>query len=357
MQLNFSPFRMWKPIPAPFRRVLVAKTSHLGDLVISLPMAAALKQRDPHCTVIFLTHPRTADVARHCPDIDEVYTEPASQEELVALLRSLRIDIFIQVNNSRDIANAASRAQIPTRIGSLFRSHNLGTCTHLVANSRPYAGLNKRLLDLEYLLPMGIKVDDLQNVVALYHLMPPQTTALQAQQFAQGRHTIILSPSLVTARSHQWPLSSYSQLIRSLDPARYQWFVCGLASERGHLQALLDEHAQDAHVTDLVGKLSLTDFMAFMRQCDAMIAGSTGPLHLAAAMGIRTLGLFQSRSSDLKRWQPIGRATAIIHSSVRCQGERRDGNAGQSRPCPCIVAIDPMQVGQQVRAWFEPVQA
>jgi ADP-heptose:LPS heptosyltransferase len=114
---------------------------------------------------------------------------------------------------------------------------------------------------------------------------------------------------------------------------------------------LLDRHSGDSNVTDLVGRLTLAEFVRFITRCDGMVAGSTGPLHLAAALGIHTLGLFQSRRADIQRWHPLGRSTAIIHSDVRCMGERK--SAAGVRPCPCIVAIGSDRVARQVLSWFE----
>lgn len=355
MRFSDFPLRVWRPVGLPFNRVLVAKTTHLGDLVISLPMATALKRRDPDCTVIFLTNSKTVDLARSCPDIDEVYAAPDSEDALTALLASLRVDIFIQVNNSRTVAAAAYRAGIPVRIGSLYRFYNLRRCTHLVANSRAFLGLNKRQLDLEYLLPLGIEITGLQEVIALYRLVPrPVSTpeALHPQRYAQGRRSIVLSPALTTARAHQWPLASYSALIDSLDPERFHWFICGLESERAQLSPLLSRHAGAPNVTDLVGRLALSDFMGFLAGCDGLIGGSTGPVHLAAALGIRTLGLFQSRRSDLDRWYPVGPASAAIHSDVPCQGERQMARRVGAGTCPCIEAIRPETVAQHVLGWF-----
>ncbi|MFL6673722.1 MAG: glycosyltransferase family 9 protein [Massilia sp.] len=356
MKTFSNPFRNGASIAPPFKRVLLSKTTQLGDLVISLPMAAALKKQDPHCTVILLTNRKTIDVAQYCPDVDEVYGEPATAEERLALLRSLNIDIFIQVNTSREMATSAYEAQIPVRIGSLFRSYNLRRCTHLVALTRSCWGLNKRLLDLQYLRPLGVKIDDLQEVRDLYHLAPPRLAGGSPSHpghFSQGRRTVILSPALVTASAHQWPLESYSRVIHSLDPDRFHWFVCGTPEDRENLQPLLDRHCDDANVTDLVGKLTLTEFMSFMANCDGLIAGSTGPLHLAAALGIHTLGLFQSRQADIRRWHPVGRSTAVIHSNVQCQGERRGAHGNHATRCPCIMAIEPEHVVRRVRAWFE----
>jgi ADP-heptose:LPS heptosyltransferase len=362
MNLSQFPLLPWKQIVLPFKRVLVAKTTQLGDLVISLPMAAALKQRDPSCTVIFLTSPKTIDVARCCPDIDEVYGEPATAEELRALLVSLEVDIFIQANNACTIAKAAHRAGVPIRIGSLFRLYNLRLCTHLVAQSRPYRGINKRLLDLQYLLPLGVKIEDSKAIADMYQIEPPQLSCdrspLHPDHFAQGRRTIILSPSLITAKAHQWPLESYTRLIRSLDPGKFHWFICGVSSDRESLRQLLAQQWQGFNVTDLVGRLTLTEFMSFITCCDGMVAGSTGPLHLAAALGIHTLGIFQSRRSDIKRWHPLGRSASVIHSNIPCLGERKMAAGARNLPCPCIVAVDSDSVARQVLAWFEaPAEA
>ncbi|WP_348697229.1 glycosyltransferase family 9 protein [Duganella fentianensis] len=361
-------FRKLQPLPAtamaPGRRIMLAKTTQLGDLVISLPMAAALKRHDPHCTVILLTNRRTADIARHCPDVDEVFAAPEDAAELTALLAAVRPDIFIQVNPCRRLAQCAYDAALPIRIGSLFRRYNWQRCTHLVPISSPNSGLNKRLLDLQYLRPLGIVIKDASEIPALYHLAPPASTgATPAEQqlpatvqhpahYAQGRRTVILSPALVTARSHQWPLEFYAELIARIDPREVHWFICGTAEDRASLQPLLQRHAHAANVTDMVGRLSLTEFMAFISQCDGLVAGSTGPLHLAAALGIHTLGLFQSRRSDVQRWRPLGPMASVIHSQVRCRGERRLEQSGSVVPCPCMQAIAPATVAEHVRSWF-----
>jgi ADP-heptose:LPS heptosyltransferase len=354
-----------RAISAPYGRVMLAKTTQLGDLVISLPMAAALKQRDPRCTVILLTNRRTVDIARRCPDVDEVYAAPESDAELTALLVSLRLDIFVQVNTCRRLAQSAHDAAVPVRIGSLFRFYNWRRCTDLVAISAPTSGLNKRLLDLQYLRPLGIVIKDQQTLPALCRLTPPQwagaapagmAAGLRPEHFAQGRKTVILSPALVTAKSHQWPLAYYTKLIRSIDPQLVHWFICGTNDDREALQPLLLRHSEAGNVTNLVGKMTLTEFMDFMSHCDGLVAGSTGPLHLAAALGINTLGLFQSRKVDIRRWRPLGEAATVIHSGVRCRGERRISEAASSQavPCPCMTAIQPETVASHVMGWLMP---
>ena len=349
-----NPFQVHPPVRAPFGRVMVAKTTHLGDLVIGLPLASALKRHDPGCTVIYLTNPATVAVARYCPDIDEVYPEPASPVDLAALLVRLKIDVFIQVNAARSLAKAAFLAAIPTRIGSLFRAYNVRYCTDLVAISRPWAQLNKRQLDLQYLAPLGIKASSMDEVATLVQRSAPRRNTVAAsihpRQFAGDKHAIILSPSLVTARGHQWPLAAFSSLIERLGTEGVHWFICGIDSERAALSTLLSAHAGASNVTDLVGKLSLQEFIGFTAHCDGLIAGSTGPLHLAAALGLHTLGLFSSDQADLQRWEPIGTHADVIHSKVPCK-QKHSWNRFVDQTCPCILAIDAASVAARVHAW------
>lgn len=339
------------------KRILVIKTTQLGDLVISLPMAAALKQRDPECVVILLTNQATIDVARCCPDVDEVYSEPESSEALRSLLASLHVDIVIHAHSSRKIAQAAHDAGIPVRIGAIRRPYNWRLCTRLLVSTRSLFAVNKRLVDLQYLRPLGIAIDDLREVAGLVRLAPPrmkEDSPHHPRRFAQGRHSIILSPALVTAKRHQWPLESYSGLIRSMDATRFHWFICGTANDRKALAPLTSRHANGDNVTDMVGRFALPEFMGFIACCDGLIAGSTGSLHLAAALGVRSLGLFQSRQHDIARWRPVGRDATVIHSEVRCRGEQRGlGRGDPAAPCPCIAAIGADRVAQQVLGWFE----
>ncbi|MFL6710192.1 MAG: glycosyltransferase family 9 protein [Massilia sp.] len=343
----------------PFGRVMLAKPSHLGDLIISLPMAAALKRRDPGCTVVFLTSAGTAEVARCCPAVDEVLAIPTNGATLPALLASLDLQAFVQVNSWPLLAAAAHRARVPVRIGSMYRLYNWVRCTHLVSIARAARCLNKRELDLQLLAPFGVSVPDHDTIAADGRLHPPDwgahaSASLLPRQLARGRRSIVLSAASVTAASHCWPWQAYVSLLERLGSG-YHWSICGVAADREQLQPLLRSLDAAPNVTDLVGKLSLRDFMCFVAASDGLIGGSSGPVHLAAALGVRTLGLYQSRPADVHRWRPLGEHTAVLHSHVPCQGERRSKRAPQT--CPCIAAIDTADVAAHVSNWFAEARA
>ena len=92
-------------------RILIAKTTHLGDVVISLPMPASMKRQCTDSTLLFLTHPRTLDVAAQYLDVDAVYAAPENFADFVAF-------------TSKYLANAAKAAGIKIRVGSAFHWYN-----------------------------------------------------------------------------------------------------------------------------------------------------------------------------------------------------------------------------------------
>ena len=329
------------------QRILIAKTTHLGDVVISLPLAAQLKQQSPDCTVMFLTQARTAAIAARCLAVDSVHTEPEDFDGLVALLTSLQVDVFIQVNTSKRLAKAAKAAGIKVRIGSLFRLYNWWLCTHCVAISRGHTQLNKRLLDMQYLRPFGLGEALLEQISSSYQFAA-QNPAPLIQRFGLAMHKrrILVHPCLITAKSHQWPLAAYQTLMASFDSDKYQWIITGTAADRAYLAPLLANDNANVDCVDTVGHLTLDELVTLMMISDGLIASNTGPLHLAAALGIPVAGFYQSNPAVYRRWAAVGRSVTLLHSDIACLGDKH------GKACPCVQAISPEQVHQVISSWF-----
>ena len=93
------------------------------------------------------------------------------------------------------------------------------------------------------------------------------------------------------------------------------------------------------NVTDTGGTLDMEGLMELIGACDAFVSASTGPLHLAAASGVRSIGLFSMRRPILPaRWAPMGRdAHALVHDPgcVKC---------ASGSECDCIQRISTQRV-------------
>jgi ADP-heptose:LPS heptosyltransferase len=104
------------------------------------------------------------------------------------------------------------------------------------------------------------------------------------------RFNLILHPKS-RGSAREWGLENFAELIRLLPRDRFKIFVSGTAAERALMPSLFDEFP---FVTDLTGRLSLGELMSFIARVDGLVAASTGPLHLAAALGIHALGIYPS---------------------------------------------------------------
>ena len=97
--------------------------------------------------------------------------------------------------------------------------------------------------------------------------------------------------------------------------------------------------AKHPEAIDLTGKLSLQQFIAFINQCDVIIAASTGPLHIAAALGKKAIGLFAPmKPIHPGRWKPIGLHANYLVLNKDCSDCRKTMN------CHCIREIKTQDV-------------
>ena len=334
---------------------LVSRTDAIGDVVLTLPVAGQLKQQFPGCRVVLIGRTYTAPVAAACPwvddflNLDDLLKQPEAAQ--VATLRACGAAAIIHVFPNKALARLAQKAQIPVRIGTRNRWQHWLTCNRLVALSRRHSPLHEAQLNLKLLQPLvtGPEIS-LAEIAALVRLEAAEPLLLRYQQLLQqrqpGQLNIILHPrSRGSAR--EWGLANFGQLARLLHQAGHRVFVTGTAAEGEELADWLTQHA--AFLTaDLTGQLSLPQFLAFIAAADGLVAGSTGPLHLAAALGRHALGLYPPiRPMHPGRWGPLGpHAEFMVFDKPNC-----DDCRAQPAACTCIRAIAPLAVATRVLAW------
>jgi heptosyltransferase-3 len=339
---------------------LVSRTDAIGDVVLTLPVCGVLKQEFPGCRVVLIGRGYTAAVAAACPWVDAFLELDARVEKgelpvepFLAQLRSYAAAAIIHVFPNKLLARLAKEAKIPVRIGTRNRLFHWLTCNRLVALSRRHSPLHEAQLNLQLLAPLGyIATPPLAEVADFVRLMPavplvPQWQVLLAAR-RPGQLNIILHPrSRGSAR--EWGLPHYGELARQLHAAGHRVFVTGTAAEGEELAAAnwLADY-QPYLAADLTGAFALPEFISFIAAADGLVAGSTGPLHLAAALGRHALGLYPPiRPMHPGRWGPLGpRAEYLVFDKPDCQDCR-----AAPTTCTCIKAIETSTVVYRVATW------
>lgn len=335
---------------APGARVVVSRTDGLGDVALTLPLCALLRER-LGATVVFLCRPYARAVAGASAQVDEValWDETCERDPATgrARLASLGADAIVHAFPRRSVAVAARDAGIPRRLGTSHRLFHWTTCNRLAHFSRKRSDLHEAQLNVRLARSLlGGEVPSLDALRPLARLAPrlaPPPDLLPL--LAADRFTLVVHPKS-HGSAREWPLGHWSQLVASLDPARVRVLVTGSVAEGAALRAWLATLPPHAH--DLTGRLTLEELLAVLAQADGLVAASTGPLHLAAQLGSQALGLFSpTRPVHPGRWAPLGPRAEVLLPPAQCAGCARGGG-----PCTCLPAIDVERVRARVEAWM-----
>jgi ADP-heptose:LPS heptosyltransferase len=202
----------------------------------------------------------------------------------------------------------------------------------LVKLSRKNSPWHESQLNLKLLVPLGAKdlysLDEIAGYYGLTRLTPLPDHL--ADLLAPGKFNLILHPK---SRGHgaEWGLENFRRLITILPQDRYKIFLSGTAEEGKLLTSLVREFP---FVTDLTGRMSLKEFIAFIAAADGLVASGTGPLHLSAALGRHALGLFPPRRPiHPGRWAPLGPHAKFFVKDSNCEACKKTGD------CTCIREI------------------
>ena len=313
--------------------IILSRTDSIGDVVLSLPVAKVLKEHFPGIKIALLGREYTRQVANACDYIDQ-FIEYQEFLHHPVKIGGEPPQCIVHVLPERQVAARAKKLHIPVRIGTTNRLFHWKTCNRLVRLSRKNSPLHEAQLNLRLLEPLGIvQACSLEEIGQWYGLRPlPVLPEPESRLIQKGVYNLILHPrSRGSAR--EWGLHNFIQLIKALDPAVYRIFISGTKEEQKSLHPLFE--AAGGRVTDLTGRLTLAELIAFIAQCNGLVACSTGPLHLAAALGKDALGIYAPlHSIHPRRWKPVGPKAQVFVVDRVCSDCK-----GMKAPCHCIEEV------------------
>ncbi|MCX7523153.1 glycosyltransferase family 9 protein [Microbacterium sp. STN6] len=326
------------------RRILVVRLDSAGDVLVSGP---AVRAAAAHGEVWMLCGPRGVAAARILPGVARVLewecpwivdpAPPATMENTGALL-----DLVRECAPETALI-LTSFHQSPLPLALLLR---LAGVHEIAAASVDYAG---RLLDTRIKPGEDMPEDQPEPVRALtiaraagFELpegddgrmrvaAPPDVTSL----VGPGPYVVVHPGAAVPART--WPALQHRQAVSLLAKAGVRVVVTGAEGER----ALTSRVAGSSGI-DLGGRTDFRTLAGVLAGASVLIAGNTGPAHLAAAVGTPVVSLY-SPVIPAERWAPYGVPVALLGDQhAACRGSR-------ARECPiaghpCLARVTPQQV-------------
>jgi ADP-heptose:LPS heptosyltransferase len=329
--------------------IIISRTDAIGDMVLTLPVAGVLRSLYPASRILFLGRSYTEDIIAACEHIDGFLNwdkwRALPVGEAARAMAATGADCIIHIFPDKAIARVAKKARIAERIGTTNRIYHWWYCNVLVRLSRRNSPYHEAQLNLRLLAPLGGRSDySLEEIGGYYGLtrLAPLPAEIEAL-LDRGRFNLILHPKS-RGSAREWGLANFGRLVGLLPRERYKVFVSGTAAEGQLLAPLLADYP---FVTDLTGRLTLGQLVTFLSKADGLIAASTGPLHLAAALGIHALGIYPPiRPMHPGRWAPVGPKARVFVKAGECSACEAGGD------CSCIRGIRP----EELAGWLDALQ-
>jgi len=328
------------------KNIIISRTDSIGDVVLTLPLAKIIKNKFPEVKIWFLGQAYTKPVIECCTCID-YFIDVKTVIKDNSILAKIEADVIIHVYPNRQVSSIAKLIGIPVRIGTSHRWYHWLNCNFRVNFSRRDSPLHEADLNQFLLHPMGIDSmvgkEDIPNYYQFEKIKPlsgPLKHILERQEFK-----IILHPKS-KGSAREWPLSHYDKLIKSLPRAKYFFFICGTKEEGERIEAEYPSILNNHNVVNLCGKMNLDEYIAFIQISDLLIACSTGPLHISAALGTQTIGLYPpKRNINIGRWGALG-----THAKCYSQGSIDCSKCDRITNCQCLQDIFPSFISDKVQS-------
>lgn len=294
------------------KNILISRTDSIGDIVLTLPLTAWLKEKFPNCRIYFLGNTYTLPVLDCYPHIDQVIDWNTLQnlpsKEQIEYIQKLDIDTCIHVFPNKAVAKLMKRAQVKNRIGTSHRIFHLLTCNIRPNFSRKKSDLHESQLNFELLRPLGLtEIPDLDAMQTYLADFTPKELNLPID-LPEGQKIILHPKSKGSAV--EWPVFKYISLAEKLADRGYHIYFTGTEKEALYFRDKIPNHSM---IHDVSGKFTLPELITFISKCDAIVACSTGPLHIGAISGIRAVGIYsRTRPIHPERWRPIGEKVLVL---------------------------------------------
>lgn len=309
------------------RALLIAAGGGIGDTLLAGVVAAALRARFAAVDAVVL--PEHVELARHVPAFAAVVPlgeRPAARygaavvtwATLRTALLPLRLGIPVRVGQARRLYSALFTRRV------VVRSELGDRTTHWTQ------------ILLDYARALGC---DLADPAPRFAVRDDERTAaaelLRARGIA-GPYLLLHPTRGLSAQRARWPHEAFVALARKLaarDGATV--LVTGAEADAAIAGAIAAEAGTP--VVSIAGASSIGAFAALAERARGVVAMDSGPMHVAAAVGAPTVGIFALQCDEPDRWAPLGARTAVVRPSYPCPAWHR------KETCPdfaCVRALD-----------------
>ncbi|MDE2120242.1 MAG: lipopolysaccharide heptosyltransferase II [Betaproteobacteria bacterium] len=317
------------------------------------PLAGLLHARGERVTALAL--PGVADVLRATPGISEVVQtgfahgrlDLRERMRLAARLRGQGFERAYVLGNNVKSRLVPWLARVPVRIG--WRGEAAGALLthalerepgarrgdmrgHYARLAGPVAARSAGAADL-----VGDDSPAWREPAEPVLSAAPERAAQAAAEFGLQQDFIALCPGAEYGPAKQWPAPHYAALAGMAYAAGWRVVILGAARDQAFAQSVVREAGGEARVLDLSGRTSMAQALALLGAAGGVVSNDSGLMHVAAALGRPTVGIYGS--TDPRHTPPAAHRSTTLWLQLPCSPcFRRECPLGHTN---CLRALDP----------------
>lgn len=281
--------------------ILVIKHSALGDMILALPLLAAIRRHHPGEKIVLLTTAPYVDLVQQSGLVDEVWTDARPRlwqiSQTWALLRRIRQGGFTRIYDLQGTQRTRGYYRLLGSPRDIWVGNAKGCRYHIPDPTAPIhiADLRAQQLALVGIADPGLPdLNFLKTDISRFGL--PQRFALLVPGGAPHRP------------AKRWPAAAFAALAQYLLDHDITPVLIGRAAERTEISAIT---AAVPTARDLCDQTSIADLATLGRAAMIAVGNDTGPMHIIAASGCPSVVLY-SAESDPRKISPRGDWVRIL---------------------------------------------
>ena len=316
-----------KRLPKDFapERILVIKLDHLGDVLLATPVFSNLRRAYPNAELHALTAAWSRVVLERHPDVNHVVEynapffcrtgQPTSLRETFKLYRQLRhqkYDLMVDLRSDWRIVWFAFGRLTPRRFSraALQVENKLGFAQ--------FSGVHETTRNLDVLRQADLPTPVQTAIFSVTMEDKKWTSDLLTTYQVERQHPLIAIHPGSPIALKRWLPERYAELADWLiAQKRAQILFVGVKDEIPIITEI--QARMRGESISIAGITTLTQLASILHTCNVFIGNDSGPMHLAAAVGTQTIGLYGP--GDPTRFGPAGERCQTIRRASGCMSE------------------------------------
>jgi len=345
-------------------KVLIIQLTRMGDIIQTIPLLVRLREDIPNVHMTFVCVDRFAEIIKDIPVVnryikispqDAVKLKTQDMEQIVKILSHpfLKESYDLVINLTHDLSSAIITHKIKAdeKTGAIAESSSSYLSIKDIWGRYLFASVSNREENSFNLVDIHIGMGKVRHSPVRSYLKTDKKTEERIEKLfswlsiSSDRPLVALH--IGANKLHRtWNPKYFAKLAELLiKHHNAQILLTGSDKEKVLLGDFLSDvprtFMDGNHIVSFMGLTKLQDLIAILRRCKLLVSNDTGPIHIAAAVGTPTIGIYLSTAYPGET-APYGEGHYVLHPAMECypcldESDFQCGIACRDKILPSIV--------------------